>query len=141
MEDPLRSATAVIVAASYPTSTKSSAAASRKPASRRVERSCCGATRTAFDEIEGTLILYIQISRGHPRFIETVFHRRNHGRTTARPPENRTRHYRPAKCHRRHEPRAAFCRTGRRKLQKTCRGLPRSRRSRRLRPRRSQRLR
>src|ERR1700679_1022798 len=58
MEDPLRSATAVIVAASYPTSTKSSAAASRKPASRRVERSCCGATRMGFDEIEGTLVFY-----------------------------------------------------------------------------------
>jgi hypothetical protein len=56
MEEPLCSAIAVIVAASYPTSAKSSAAAFRKPAKRRADLSCCGATRTELDEIEGTLV-------------------------------------------------------------------------------------
>jgi hypothetical protein len=54
---------ACMVVASKPISENSSAAACRKPASRRAERSCLGATRTELDEIEDTLILDIYKSR------------------------------------------------------------------------------
>src|ERR1700746_2698638 len=57
---------ACMVVASKPISENSSAAACRKPASRRAERSCLGATRTELDEIEETLILD-NINRVYPR--------------------------------------------------------------------------
>src|SRR5260370_28380773 len=57
---------ACMVVASKPISENSSAAACRKPASRRAERSCLGATRTELDEIEDTLILD-NINRVYPR--------------------------------------------------------------------------
>jgi hypothetical protein len=56
-----------MVVASKPISENSSAAACKKAANLRAERSCWGATRTALDEIEDALIFQI-INRGYPRF-------------------------------------------------------------------------
>src|SRR5580698_2888617 len=125
---------AVIVAASKPTSPKSSAAASRKFASRRVERSCCGATRTAFDEIEDILVFYIY------KVEDALDFRRSLELIASGTKENRPRPDRSPEWDRRHAYRAVLRCRGHAAVPPTGRGLPGKRGSGRLCPRGYRRL-